>query len=69
MSARRHIASRPGISFLHHAGGEYPLPLDQNRAGPIAALFILPVRAYGISESFLTGTDRIWYDSRSSSDT
>ena len=42
MSARRHVASRTGISFLHRAGGEDTLLLDKNRAGLVAALLVRP---------------------------
>jgi branched-chain amino acid transport system substrate-binding protein len=42
MSARRDIPARPRIGLLDDAGGKDPLLLDQNRAGPVAALFVLP---------------------------
>ena len=42
MTAGGHIAAGPGIGLLDGASGEDPLLLDQNRAGLIAALIVLP---------------------------
>ena len=42
VSAGCHIASGPSIGFLHGAGGEDALFLDQDRAGLVAALFVRP---------------------------
>src|SRR5437660_1266662 len=42
MPAGRHIAARPRIGLLGRSGGEDPLLLNQNRAGVVAALFVLP---------------------------
>jgi hypothetical protein len=42
MTAGRDIAAGPRVGFLHCAGGEDTLLLDQHRPGEIAALFIGP---------------------------
>src|SRR5437868_5031781 len=42
MPAGRHIAARPRVGLLDGARGKDPLLLDQNRAGLVVALLVLP---------------------------